>query len=167
MRDLSGMKTLSVEQQIDNLRPAVRSGFAPYFHHGLLAGATGLVILSILLWHPVPLMIAIFLGIVGIFERRAGPNIAAAINAYDTNSPTLGEVSITISRWDTDKHYHAVVREHGQPDWEYEFVPQGWEPAMGRYAVRIWRADIDGPPVLTAVESGILIPRDNPTNPDL
>jgi hypothetical protein len=160
------MKTLSVEQHIANLRPVVRSGFAPYFHYGLLAGAAGLVILSIFLWHPVPLMIAIFLGIVGIFERRAGPNIADAIEAYDTNSPTFGEVSITISRWDTDKHYHAVVREHGQPDWEYEFVPQGWEPVVGSYAARIWRADIDGPPVLTAIESGILIPRGNPTNPD-
>jgi hypothetical protein len=48
IEDRSIMKTLSVEQQIANLRPAVRSGFAPYFHYGLLAGATGLVILSIL-----------------------------------------------------------------------------------------------------------------------
>jgi hypothetical protein len=160
------MKTLSVEQQIANLRPAVGSGFAPYFHYGLLAGAAGLVTLSILSWHPVPLMIAIFLGLIGIFERRAGPNIAAALKAYGTHSPTFGEVSITITRWDTDNHHHVVVREHGQPDWEYEFVPQGWEPVVGSYAARIWRAAIDGPPVLTAIESGILIPRGNPTMPD-
>lgn len=158
------MKTLSVEQQIANLRPAVRSGFARNFHHWLMAGAFVLVILSILLWHPVPLMIAIFLGIVGIFERRVGPNIATAIKAYDTTSPTLGEVFITISYWDTDKHYHVVVQEQGQPDWEYDFVPQGWEPAIGSYAARIWRADIGGPPALTAVDSGNLIPRDNPCN---
>jgi hypothetical protein len=158
------MKTLSVEQQIANLRPAVRSGFARNFHHWLMAGASVLVILSILLWHPVPLMIAIFLGIVGIFERRVGPNIATAIKAYDSTSPTLGEVFITISCWDTDKHYHVMVREQGQPDWEYDFVPQGWEPDTGSYPARIWRTDIAGPPVLTAVESGILIPRNNPCN---
>jgi hypothetical protein len=159
------MKTLSVEQQITHLKPAVGSGCAPYFHYGLLSGAAGLVILSLLLWHPVPLMMAVFLGIIGIFERRTGPNIAAAIRAYDTTSPTPGEVSITISDWDTDQHYHAVVREHGQLDWEYPFVPQGWEPAAGNYAARIWRAYKDGPPVLTAIESGLLIPRDKPSLP--
>jgi hypothetical protein len=166
MGDLCGMKTFLVEQQINNLRPAVQSDYAPHFHNGLLAGATGLVILSILLWHSVPLMIATFPAIVGIFKRRAGPNIAAVINAYDMNGPTLGNVSVTISRWDTDKHYHAVVREHCQHDWEYEFIPQGWEPAIGRFVVRFWRADIDYHPVLTAGKSGILVPRDNPTNPD-
>jgi hypothetical protein len=159
------MKTLSIEQQINHLRPSVTSGLALRFHNWLLSSAIVLVILSICFRHPVPLMIAAFLGIVGLCERRAGPNIAAAIKAYDMRAPTLGEVSITISCWDTDNHYQALLREQNQPDWEYEFIPQGWQPFAGTYAAHIWRIDGDGPPALAAVDAGILIPRGNPRNP--
>ena len=159
------MKTSNVEQQIDNLRPAAKSGLAANIHNWLVAIAVGLVILSIFLWNPIPLMIAIFLGVVGISERSAGPNIAAAINSYDTTQATFGEVTITITCWDTDNHYHAHVQEIGQPAWEYEFIPQGWKPAAGSYAARIWRAGNGGPPTLTIVGDGILIPRHIPTSP--
>ncbi len=159
------MKTSNVEQQIENLRPLAKSGLVLNFHNWLVATAVGLVILSILLWNPIPLMIAIFLGVVGISERSAGPNIAAAITAYDTTKATFGEVTITISCWDTDNHYHAHVQEIGQPAWEDEFIPQGWKPAAGSYAARIWRAGNGGPPILTIVEGGILIPRHSPTSP--
>jgi hypothetical protein len=161
------MKKLPTEQQIDNLRPTVSSGLANNFHNWLLVCAFLLVMLSIYLWNPVPLMIAAFFGLVGLCERRAGPNIVAAIKAYDMNTPTIGEVAITISCWDTANHYHAVVREQNQPDWEYEFIPQGWEPVAETHVARIWRADNCGPSVLTAVEAGILIPRYNPKHPEI
>ncbi|NVN91622.1 MAG: hypothetical protein HXX11_13605 [Desulfuromonadales bacterium] len=159
------MRTLSVEQQINNLRPSVTSGLALYFHNWLLASAIVLVIVSIYFRHPVPLMIAAFLGIVGLCERRAGPNIVVAIKAYDMNASSFGEVSITISCWDMNNDYHALIREQNEPDWEYEFIPQGWQPTTGTYAARIWRVDSGGPPVLTAVEAGILIPRYAPKHP--
>ncbi len=159
------MRTLSVEQQINNLRPSVTSGLALNFHNWLLASAIVLVIVSIYFRHPVPLMIAAFLGIVGLCERGAGPNIVAAIKAYDMNAPSSGEVSITISCWDMNNCYHALIREQNQPDWEYEFIPQGWQPTAGTYTVRIWRISNDAPPALAAVESGILIPRYAPKHP--
>lgn len=158
------MKIFTVEQQIENLRLLAKKGLALNFHNWLLASAVVLVILSIFLWNPIPLMIAIFLGIIGIFERSAGPNIVASIKAYDTTKATLGTVVITISCWDIDNHYHVLVKESGQPDWKYEFIPQGWNPAAGCYAARIWRTGNVGPPILTAVENGILIPRYNPIN---
>jgi hypothetical protein len=64
-----------------------------------------------------------------------------------------------------DNHYQTLVREQNQPDWEYEFIPLGWQPVAGTYAARIWRVDSNGPPILAAVETGILIPRGNPKNP--
>ena len=156
------MSTLSIEQQINNLRPVVMSGLALNFHNWLVASAIALVILSYFLRNPVLLMVAFFLGGVGLGGRRTGPNLVAAIMAYDTAIPTTGMVSITITCWDMDNHYHALVQEHRQPDWEYEFIPQGWEPTAGIHAVRIWRTGSDGPPALTAVDAGILIPRNNP-----
>ena len=155
------MATLSIEQQIAMLRPTV--GFAAHMHKWLLAGAAIGVIGAVVYWHPVPLMIAVFLGVIGFSEQRAGPNILSAIAAYDSSAPTNGEISIAITSWDTDNHYHATVREQGHPDWEYEFVPQGWQPANRSYPARIWRGGSENQPILTVVEEGILIPRYDPT----
>ena len=155
------MATLSVEQQIATLRPTV--GFAAHMHKWLLAGAAIGVIAAVVFWHPVPLMIAAFLGVIGFSEQRAGPNIVSAIAAYDSGSPTNGEISIAITCWDTDNHYHATVREQGHPDWEYEFVPQGWQPVSRSYPAQIWRVGSQNQPVLAVVEEGILIPRYDPT----
>jgi hypothetical protein len=131
-------------------------------HRWLLAGAASCAIAAAIFWHPVPLMIAVFLAVVGFSEQRAGPNIVAAIAAYDAGSPANGEVSVAITCWDTDNHYHATVREQGHPDWEYEFVPQGWQPASRGYPALIWRAGSEAQPVLVVVEEGILIPRYDP-----
>jgi len=157
------MKSLSIEQQIDVLRPSVTSGIAAHFHHWFLAGAAIAGIAAVVLWHPVPLVIALFLGFVGLAEQKAGPNIVAALNAYDLGTPTPGKVSVTFTDWSDDCHYHVTVHEQGQVDWKYEFVPQGWQPAAQDYAARIWRIDPDGQPVLVTVEDGILIPRYVPT----
>jgi hypothetical protein len=117
---------------------------------------------TVVFWHPVPLMIAVFLGIVGLSEQRAGPNIVSAIDAYDSGNPTDGEVSVAITSWDTDNTYLAIVCEFGQPDWEYEFIPQRWQPVRGRFPARIWRTPSNGRPVLAVVEEGVLIPRYSP-----
>jgi len=109
-----------------------------------------------------PLMFALFFGAIGLLERQAGPNIVAAISAYDAGEPANGEVTVSLSCWDTDTHYHAVVREPNQPGWKYEFVPQGWKPAAQTYPARIWRDSSGDPPVLAVVENGILIPRYQP-----
>jgi hypothetical protein len=130
-----------------------------------VGGAAALAILSIVLWHPVPLMLAFFLGIVGIAERQAGPNLVTAVLAYDTGNPATGEVTIWITCWDIDNHYHALVHEVGQPEWEYEFIPQGWQPVEGSYTARIWRNGSGQPPVLVTSKDGILIPRGNPKPP--
>lgn len=151
------MTILSVEQQIAMLRPAI--GFAAHMHRWFLAGAALSVMAAAILWHPVPLMIAAFLGIIGYSEQRAGPNIVSAINAYDSGVPTNGEVSITITSWDTDNHYHATICEQGHPDWKYEFAPQGWQPAERSYPALIWHAGNAMQPVLVVVTEGILIPR--------
>lgn len=116
------MATLSIEQQIAVLRPTM--GFAAHMHKWFLFGAALGVIAAIIFWHPVPLILSAFLAIVGFSEQRAGPNIVAAIAAYDLGTPTIGEATISITCWDTDNHYHAKVREPDHPDWEYEFVPQ-------------------------------------------
>jgi hypothetical protein len=154
------MKTRSVEQQISAFRPTL--GFAARVHWWFLAGAAIGVIAAIVLWHPVPLMVSAFLAVVGLAEQRAGPNVVAAIRAYDSDSPTHGDVTVAITCWDTDNHYHATVHEQGHPDWEYEFVPQGWKPGTRRYPAKIWRAGSHRQPVLAIVEDGLLIPRYDP-----
>lgn len=154
------MATLSVEQQIAMLRPTF--GFAAHMHKWLLAGAAVGVIVAVVIWHPVPLMIGAFLGVVGFSEQRAGPNIGSAIAAYDSGTPTTGEISIAITCWDTDNHFHATVREQGHTDWQFEFIPQGWQPANRSYPAQIWRAGSENQPILAAVEEGILIPRHDP-----
>lgn len=154
------MSAQPVEQQIAALRPTLR--FAANMHRWFLAGAAMGVIAAIVFWHPVPLMISAFLAVVGYSEQRAGPNIVAAVRAYDFDSPARGEVSISITCWDTDNHYHATVHEQGHPDWVYEFVPQSWQPAARCYPARIWRSASEGRPVLAAVDDGILIPRYDP-----
>lgn len=86
----------------------------------------------------------------------------AAIAAYDSGTPTAAEVMITISRWDTDNHYHATVREPGHPDWNFEFMPMGWQPSERTNLVRVWRSGVQNQPVLAIAEEGVLIPRYEP-----
>ena len=107
-------------------------------------------------------MIAAFLSVVGFSEQRAGPNIVAAIAAYDSGTPTIGEVSITVTSWDTNNHYRATVCEQGHPDWNFEFIPQGWQPASQSYPAQIWRTGGEEKPIFAIVEAGILIPRYDP-----
>lgn len=154
------MASLSVEEQIAALRAT--TGFAARFHEWLLLAAALGLVAAIVLWHPVPLMISAFLAIIGIAERRAGPNVVAAIRAYDSGTPTLGEVSIAVTCCDTTDRYHVRVHEQGHPDWEYEFIPQGWQPTQRSCAARIWRTRDGGQPVLTVVEEGVMIPRYDP-----
>jgi len=154
------MATASIEQQIAALRPTV--GFAAQMHKWFLLGAAAGVVAAIAFWHPVPLMISFFLAAVGFSEQRAGPNIVAAIHAYDCDTPTLGEVSVSITCWSDDNHYHATVHEQGHPDWKYEFVPQSWQPVSRCYPAKIWRSQSRKQPVLAVVEDGILIPRYEP-----
>jgi hypothetical protein len=154
------MHPISVEDQILRLRSTIP--FAPHMHKWFLAGAVTGVIAAVIFWHPIPLMIAAFLGIVGLSEQRAGPNIVSALFAYDSGTATDGEVSVAITSWDTDNSYHATVHEAGHSDWKYEFIPQGWQPASRSYLAKIWRHTPEGPPILTVVDEGILIPRYDP-----
>ncbi len=158
------MRELSVEDQISRLRPTMM--FAPHMHKWLLAGAALGLLATIVLWHPWPLMIAFFLGVVGLSEQRAGPNILSAILAYDCDNPTEGTVSVEITSWSDGETYHATVSEIGHSDWKYQFIPQGWQPASRSYPARIWRNGFDGRPVLAVVEEGILIPRYDPKSVD-
>ncbi len=153
---------LSIEEQIAVLRPTM--GVAAHIHKWFLLGAALGVVAAIILWNPVPLMLSVFLGLIGLSEKRAGTNIVAAISAYDSGTPTLGEVTISITSFDVDdNHYHAIVCEPNHPDWEYEFVPQGWQPTATRtYAAKIWRTGSRRQPVLAVVEEGIMIPRYEP-----
>lgn len=154
------MTTFSVEQQAAMLRPA--AGSAANLHKWLLASAAMGVIAAVVLWHPIPLMVAAFLGIVGSSEQRAGPNILAAIAAYDSGTASVGETSIAVTSWSDTYTYRAAVRERGYPDWEYECIPQGWQPEGGTCPARIWRTGSQDKPVLVVVEAGILIPRYDP-----
>lgn len=154
------MRALSVQEQIAALRPGI--GFAARMHYWFLAGAVLGVFAAVVFWHPAPLVAAVFLGVVGLSEQRAGPNIVAAMAAYDSGKPTSGDVCIAVTRWDTGNTYHATVRERGQLEWKYEFIPQGWQPNVRNYPARIWRAGGAGQPVLAAVDDGILIPRYDP-----
>ena len=156
------MTDLTIEQQIDLLRPAVRIGLARRLHWWLIGIAVSLGLVSLVLWHPVPLMIGVFLGVVGVAERRAGPNLEAAVRAFDERASSSGQASITISSGDTRDHYHVVLREAGRRDSKFEFIPQGWMPVEGTFPAGIWRAQDDGAPVLATVEGGVLIPRGKP-----
>jgi len=154
------MKTLTVEQQIDYLRPML--GFAALIHKWLLLGAALGVIASLLYLNPIPLMFSIFLAVVGFAQKRAGPNIVAAISAYDSKAPSLGNASIAVACWDMDNHYHVKLDEEGNSAWTYEFIPQGWQPRAGSYVAKIWRNGLEKKPVLSIVEEGIMIPRYDP-----
>lgn len=156
------MKDLTIEQQIDLLRPAVRTGLARRLHWWLIGLAAALGLVGLVLWHPVPLMIAAFLGVVGIAERQAGPNLDVTVRAFDEGAPSSGHASITIASGDTVDHYHVVLREEGRPDAAYEFIPQGWQPVEGIHPARIWRTESGGPPVLATIEKGVLVPRRKP-----
>ena len=98
------MSTSPVETQIARLRPTAI--FAPHMHKWFLAGAALGLLAAIVLWHPWPLMIAFFLCVVGFSEQRAGPNVLAAILAYDCDNPTEGTVSVEITSW-SDSEPHA------------------------------------------------------------
>lgn len=155
------MKSLSVEEQIAAFRAS--ANFARRLHRGFLAGAIACALAAWVLWHPLPALVAVLLGVVGFSERKAGPNVATAIAAYDSGRPGFGELTVEIERWTDGDAYRAIVRERGYPDWTYEFIPQGWQPEAGTCPARIWRADIPpGRPVLAVVEAGISIPRDEP-----
>lgn len=154
------MNASSVEVQIARLRPTVV--FARHMHKWLLAGAALGIALAIAFWHPWPLMIAAFLGVVGLAERRTGPNILSAILAYDSDHPGEGMVAVEVTSWDSDETYRATVSEAGHSDWTYSFVPQGWKPIRRSYPAKIWRAGLDRRPVLAVVDEGILIPREDP-----
>ncbi|MEJ8567814.1 hypothetical protein [Elongatibacter sediminis] len=153
------MRPRSIDQQIAALRPAVRSGLAGRFHVWLLACAAGCSLIAVVMWHPVPLMVAAFLAIVGLSERRAGPNIVAALSAYETQTHSSGEVTISTTTGSDEVHYHARVEEPGQSAWSYEFIPQGWTPEPGRYPARIWRDSVSSSIVLATIDGGLLIPR--------
>ena len=154
------MAVLSVDQQIAALRPSM--GYVANFHYWLFfLAATGIAI-AVVFWHPVPLMFALFFVVIGLAERQTGPNIFAAVSAYDAGEAKDGEVSVSKSCWDSDTHYWAVLSEQGHPDWKYEFVPQGWTPVARNYPAKIWRDSSGRIPVLAAVDQGIMIPRSKP-----
>ncbi len=124
------------------------------------------IVAAIAFWHPVPLMLAAFLAIVGFSEQQAGPNMVKALHAYDFGTPARADVAIAITCRDTDNHYRATVREHGHSDWEYEFIPQGWQPGARNYPANLWRNAAAGVPLLAVVDDGILIPRREPVKVD-
>lgn len=154
------MRPLSVEQQIALLRPG--RSFAAHMHWWFIGIAAACATLAAVFWHPAPLLVALFLAVFGFSERRAGPNIVAALAAYESGRATAGEVDIEITHWDGSDGYRATVREFGQPAWEYRFVPQGWTPVSGTRPASIWRAHAGGPPVLASVADGVMIPREAP-----
>jgi len=153
-----------VEQQIANLRPSVVSGIARQIHIYILACAVLLLVISIIFWHPIPLMFATFIAIVGLGSRDTGPLLDAAIRAYDLAPTVSGQVTITLeNNFDSDCYY-ALVLEDNQPSWKYEFIPQSWRPVAGTYPVRIWRLKPETSQDLVAIEEGILIPRYKQSN---
>lgn len=157
---------LSIEGQVDLLRPAVLSGFAAHMHLWLLGGALIGFMAAWILWHPVPLMFALFFGLVGLSERHGGANIVAAIKAYDFDESTPGAASISVGTWDSSNTYHVTVRTSDHVDWVYEFIPQGWQPAdCVDVPAKIWQDKASGAPLLATVEGGIMIPRYPPGLP--
>jgi len=152
----------SVEQQIANLKPCVKSGIARRFHVYLFAGGILLIILSIVLWHPIPLMLAAFFGLVALGSRESGPLLETAIQAYETVEPVAKEVTILIeSDGDSDRYYATVIADK-EAAWRYEFIPQGWNPVAGTHAALIWTLPSSTSPNLISVPEGIMIPRYKP-----
>ena len=151
-----------VEQQIANLKPSVKSGAARHFHVYLFNGAILLVILSAVLWHPVPLMLAAFFGLVALGSRESGPLLLTAIQAYETAKPVASEVTVSIeSDGDSDRYYVTVITDE-ESAWRYEFIPQGWNPVAGTHAASIWRLPSSTLPNIISVPEGIMIPRYKP-----
>lgn len=155
-------KNLTVDEQLANLETAASWPIARSLNHLVVGTGVVLIIASAVIWNPIPLMIGAFLGIVGMAERRAIPNIMNALRAYESVRPSSGTASIAISCWSDSNHYEVTLREDGQPAWEYEFIPQGWTPTEGTHSARIWRLSGCQAPALAVVEHGVLIPRYDP-----
>lgn len=156
------MNNRTVDEQLAILRNAVASPVLRQLHYWMVGTAVVLVIASAVLWNPVPLMIGAFIGLVGIGGRQTIPNILNALHAYESVPPATGTAAISITCWSDDNNYQVVLREAGQPDWGYEFIPQGWTPVEGTHAARIWRLSGHPAPALAAVDDGVLIPRYDP-----
>lgn len=156
------MKKFTVDEQLANLKTAARWPIAQKLNHWMIGTGVVLIIVSALIWNPIPLMIGAFLCIVGTAERRAIPNILNALHACESVQPSSGTAAISISCWSDSNHYEVILREVGQRAWQYEFIPQGWTPTEGTHSARIWRLGRCQAPALAAVEQGILVPRYDP-----
>ncbi len=154
------MKTRTVDQQLAMLRPGLR--FAAHLHHGMMGVALVGMLAALVFWHPVPLLLALFFGLVGISERTAGPNIVAALHAYDAETSMNGVVENSIHRRDGDDTFHARLSQPGNMDWTFQFIPQGWCPTAGIHEARAWRHAENGRPLLVTTKVGVLIPRYTP-----
>jgi len=167
------MKKQTVEQQIALFRRI--KGFAAHAQKWFLGGAALGIIVAVILfwfWHQAFFfsaflgMVSIFFASVGFYEQRTGPNIVAAIFAYDSDTPTHGKVTLLIEPWEDDDYsgitYYAIVHERNHPDWKYDFIPQDWQPIAQTYPAKIWRTGSKRQPVLVIVEEGVMIPRDDP-----
>ncbi|GEM_PF-1948046 len=168
------MKTQSIEQQIAMFRRM--KGFAAHAQKWFLGGAAlGITLAVILFWFEpkafffvsgILIMLSLFFASVGFAEQRTGPNIVAAISAYDSDTPTRGKVTVLVEPWEDDDNsgitYYAIVHERNHPDWKYDFRPQNWQPIAQTYPAKIWRSGSKRQPVLVIVEEGVMIPASDP-----
>lgn len=167
------MKKQSVEQQIADFRRM--KGFAAHAQKWFLGGAAlGIILAVILFWFPLPapffsallIIPSLFFAMVGFAEKRTGPNIVAAISAYDSGTLTRGKVTVLVEPWEDDDYsgiaYCAIVHERNHPDWKYDFRPHGWQPIAQTYPAKIWRTASKRQPVLVIIEEGVMIPVSDP-----
>lgn len=153
------MRTLTVEQQLAMLRRVIRSPIGRHMTAVLGSLAACLALLGYAIGHPIPWIFAAFFGLVAVFERQAVPNISAALKAYDACEPVAGWAVVTVVRGDETDSYRAIVELPGRARWQFQFMPQGWTPAAGRFPARVWMPAGSDAPVMAALDAGVLIPR--------
>ncbi len=128
-------------------------------HYCMLALALILLVVAALYWHPMPLIVGLLVGAVGIAERNATPNILRALEAFQHQQAVAGRAVIRITRWDSSDTYSVTVVSDGHTPWCYEFIPQFWKPVAGDALVSVWWQGESGPPVLAVTAEGAMIPR--------
>ncbi len=151
-----------VEQQIAKLKASLAHSYLRRFPDYLLVGAAILVVISVVYWHLLPFMLAVFLGLVALASRETVPLLQAAIQAYETVGPVDCQVTIAVKSDSDNDSYYVVAAHDRESEWRYEFIPQGWKPVAGVYAARMWTLPSDTAPNLIAVKEGVMIPRNKP-----
>ena len=153
---------LTRDQQIANLLSMGVKNHLGSFQIALIVLLGGLLCSGIITGHPVFFMIAAFTGVVALSSWQTSPHIKNAVKGATEGQWSRSEILIQITRWSDSNSYHATIQENDYQSWEFEFIPQGWQPAEGVIAAEVCFIPGVAWPVLLLTDTGIIYPRYTP-----